>query len=667
MQLEKPQGNVKLIELKGDVLEHQVAFETKVEVAGRYSPQQRSLTVESLIYTDLNHLIGRRVRFKTRTYSMNDDWRFSYAKQEVAVGRYRKKPGFREVSHGGWAIVEGKLFKEIRVTKDVGFSDQLELQFVIKDATINADPEAAKRPLQLVSIYDEFPRFTQGVPDYNLESYIRYNIMGWENDARIFYTRNYRMIGEIIRRDSPATRAGLRERLADGKRKWMLRLLDAGVLAALNDPAGRTFLVEQARRKDKVDRQAVYWMIGNLYQFPPDPPVLTKRDASLATTEPDRTGKMDLSSLAESLFGPPRKSNMLGSVKMDWAAELMMDALSRPPAPPKDAVPEFADFFLTLSPAYVHGGFAELLFVMKDKAGIEQLVKRYHVLNEIDENVKEMERELLQMERSRLLRLLMRYDHPIAIAEAKRWLAEKDNLPVDRQNLQGFLLVSEPEYAIDSLIESLHEWYAFRSLQSLDPKTTSARIKQKLLDLNGETKKQAELFLVLIAPDRKQQLLARLKSKDAAIRLNTIYYLSQNPDIEVARALSGLLIDGPDKYFVDQGGWVNTSAVEHVINGCAIEGSTESLQILISFLGVKYERFCQHMPEDKTVTESGGLFGGTREQSHKQLVTEMLSDTRLVAVRHLIDFTDVSFGDDQAKWQAWFDKKYPDARKHGRK
>ncbi len=106
---------------------------------------------------------------------------------------------------------------------------------------------------------------------------------------------------------------------------------------------------------------------------------------------------------------------------------------------------------------------------------------------------------------------------------------------------------------------------------------------------------------------------------------------ARRKDAKVAQQVSRLLKDAPDDFF-DESEFTNTHAVGHAIDVCSIDESPVAVRKLISLLDGDLGRF--------------DVYATSAEFD------------RLVAA-HLIELTDVSFGTDKSKWEAWFEQGHP--------
>jgi len=114
-------------------------------------------------------------------------------------------------------------------------------------------------------IFDSLNRFSDGV----LELRHQYHYIGKPPFPPLIYgyrNANWKLIWAISKRDSPSTRTILRKRLQDPGRTFEVKLLTAGILATLQDPAGKKFLLRQlTEKKDRSDD--IFLILAELDKF----------------------------------------------------------------------------------------------------------------------------------------------------------------------------------------------------------------------------------------------------------------------------------------------------------------------------------------------------------------------------------------------------------------
>lgn len=572
---------------------------------------------------NLDELVGQDVDFVGLTWSLNGHWWFEYADQRIIISQIRKRPGWQIVGHGVQVRVKGKLAKELRPSlEQISLKTCRDLvpHFVIKQAQMEF-VSTGRRALLLAELYSTTPTFRDGVLDLHDGYVIVYNAMSWMNPALLTYWRNSDLIGEIVRRDSPTTRAVLRKRMNDAKRKLTLRLLDAGMLAAMNNESGREFLIKQAQGNHP-NLHSVYWVIGNLHQFPPLPP---PEAAAPAANKPEidagPDGRVDMTSIARSLFGAPKSWRPLGKADMRWAEQLMIDAIVS-----REGV-ETIEFWhgglgdgTRRELAVVHGGFPTLLIRMKSKKAIASLCEVASGNTGASADV---------------LLALLATDHPKVIELAKKRLQTTSRDSYDRRALQAYLFRHDRELAIDDLIGSIDEAYAFRALRSLGKADVLPRLEAKSPKLDGKGRQNARLLKLLLSEDPRAALLNELDRKDGIHPSVVFYWLADYADGASAKRVAELLRTAPKSYF-ESDGWIPISAIENAIDACAVEKSRESLEALISLLGA-IDRFDEHPEEGEDQSPFGAIY----------------VDYDCYVGAKLIELTDVSYGTDKAKWEQW--------------
>ncbi len=237
-------------------------------------------------------------------------------------------------------------------------------RFVLRPAELES--LSGDRPYRRLSVvYNESPRFSDGVLELHNGTAWPHNLMPWHNNAaELVASRNWRLIQEIIKRDSPQTREVLTSRVQNADLSFDLRLIYAGILAAVNDDAGRDFLLDHAENDRHENLKSIFWVIGNLYRLRPIEPQQPARDDPPKPSRPDEfpQAHLDLMYFATG-HGAPDPRRPLGSVDMSWAENVMIDAINSHERTYRDC-------------AIIYGSFPELLVKMKSERGIEQACSR---------------------------------------------------------------------------------------------------------------------------------------------------------------------------------------------------------------------------------------------------------------------------------------------------
>lgn len=582
-----------------------------VKLTGKVQQKSNIIDVVSYTFLDLSKLMGSDIELIGTTWSMNDHWWFVYNDTKIVISQYRKRPGFESVGHGHQARVKGRLVKELRPSLDqitLKTCRDLVPHYVIKKAELkNLSPGQSRFFFR--NIYNSSPTFSDGVLNLYEEEAMVYNLLPWMNTAILMYWRNSALIEEIIKRDSPQTREVLKRRLQDAHRGFELRLLYAGILASVNDKAGRQFILTHAANHEHKSLDSIFWVLGNLHEFPPLPEVKEVAEEPTGKSQKlsvDPTSRVDTTGLAEALFGEPISSRPLGNVEMQWAEQVMIDALKND----------------NLS-------FVDLIIKMKSKRGIEFACKR--MLEFDGASRKKGAPKHTSALRNKLLRSLMVTDHPKVIELATKMVHRSGIDSNILRNLQYFLYRHDRALSINSLIDSVNEWYAFQLLLKLGKKEVLAPLDARLSHLNGDARKEAQILKILLTDDSPETLLKEVHKADCQGRNTKLYWLARRKNEKVAQQVSRLLKDSPKDFF-KEGEISNTNAVQHAINACSVENSLVAVRELISLLDSNLGRF--------------------------DVYTKSAEFNNLVAA-HLIELTDVSFGTDKSKWEAWFKKGHP--------
>jgi len=608
----------------------------------------QEIEVSSFAFSDLNEMIGQEVELIGETWSLNGKWWFEYAgvEEQIIISQIHKCPGWQSIGHGHRARVRGRLERELRPSlRQISRTRFRELvpQFVIKKAKLE-NLSAELEPFRFREVYDQAPSFSDGVLNLYDEHPVVYNYMPWMSDSLLLYWRNATLIREIIRRDSPQTRTVLKRRLQDERLSLPLRLLYAGVLAAVNDESGRQYLLTQMKTGKQENLASRMWVIGNLYRFPPIPDSPTtppeeadEVDPEQAGADPDPTGRIDLTGVLGSLFDAPQSGRPLGDVDMSWAEPLLIEALR-----PDDRNIKRQGAFSpepSILTAAENGSFVDLLIKMKSQRGIEIACQRLEEYNTqvtnaggTDQpNPGVMHDPWPAKIRNRLWGSLAVTDHPRVIKLAKQILKQPGEGSWMRRQAQGYLYPHDRALVIESFIESLDEWYAMKILLQLKPEDVSGPLEAKLPQLEGEARTKGRVLKILLGDNPTAALLKELHKPDCPSRNKVLYWLAQRTNPTVADEMARLLKEAPRDFF-NEGELTNSRAVEHAIDACCIEESLDSVRHLISLLDNDFGRF-------------------DLDLSYSRFEVRV--------AERLIELTDVSFGTDKAKWEAWLKAGHP--------
>ena len=582
----------------------------KPQLIKREHPEQ------SVKLLNLDEFISKDVSLVGHTLSLNGHWFFRYGEQNMIINQIRKRPGWEVVDHGTEVRVKGKLTKELRPSLDqisLKTCRDLVPHFVIKQAEIEL--VSTGRSLMFTEVYSTTPRFRDGVLDLHNGYGVVYNLMPWMNRAMLLYRRNADLIPEIVRRDSPTTRSVLRKRMNDKKRDETLRLLDAGMLAAMNDESGRKFLKNETKKSDPV-LPSVYWVIGNLYRFsplPPTPETATTNRTELLTN-PD--GTVDMTNIVHLFLGPVTPERPLGQVDMRWAEQLMIDAISSKKLATANELGVDPANRTERELAVIHGSFPSLLIKLKSKKAIMPLCE--FAVENTDNNWK-------------VLTALLTTKDPRVIEFARNNLRKTKRRSDARRAFQALLLPSDRQIVIDDLIESIDQTYAFDALRSLPRAEVLPRLDAQFPQLDKEARENVRLLKLLFSDDPQSALLNELDRKNGINPNFVLYYLPKYADETTVRRVAALLRTAPKKYF-EADGLSGLVAIPRAIDLCAMENSHESLETLISLLGA-IDRF-DELPKNGD-----------------KLSIPVDYDNYVAA--KLIELTGISFGTDKAKWEQW--------------
>lgn len=578
------------------------------------------LQVIATSFPNLNELKGHQVELQGTMWSLNGVYWFEHAKQNVIVSQWRQRPGAEFVGHGVAVTVRGKLEKELRPSLDqisLKTCRDLVPTFTLKQSTIKPKSKGASA-FFFREVPNTSPVFRDGVLDLSSERFGAYNIMPWMNSASSSYRRNADAIKLIIERDSPPTREVVRSRMNDGQRDFVLRLFDAGILAAVNDDAGREFLLKQARDKEQKHLDSVYWVIGNLHSFPPVAQPEEKRQEVLDEKMPEKpNGAIVTSSIFGRLFDPPRSRRPLGNVDMAWSKDLLVEAVQD-----KTVVKNIGLIGVDSTRrdvAIQHGGFADLIARLNFESGISALAK-------IAMEPGFAENHLA----SQVLSPLLQCDLPV-VQQTARSLIDATTME-DRihRSLIGYFFSRNQELVVEKLVDSIDEHFAFQGLLLLaknDRDLVLKHLRARVDKMDSKTRATARILEVLLQKENRNQSLIDTLNEDPTVSRNHIlYWLAKDPTPEIASEVAEILYDCPASFFSETE-FINTKAVEHAINACTVPNSDESIRSLIMLLDADFDRF--------------------------DIYTEPGEWPKYVAEK-LIELTDVSFGTDKAKWKQWY-------------
>ena len=245
---------------------------------------------------DLKDQVDTVVEISGFLQSLNGHWWFNYGEDRVVLlSAHGPQLKFGSVAHGRRATVKGRLVKQSRPSLD-----QISLQsdralvptFVVRDAKVQFDEEPKSWTQKFGTLPLTANMSEKGIPILVPERSFRRNIIGNETTIQRFYERNQYSIDKILRHPHEKIKPEIAKRLKDADVKYEIKLLYAAILARINDPVGREYLLKalsQAATKssesfvESGEVFQVYYALG-IFPFLGDP--APDNSVDLAWVEP---------------------------------------------------------------------------------------------------------------------------------------------------------------------------------------------------------------------------------------------------------------------------------------------------------------------------------------------------------------------------------------------
>ena len=234
---------------------------------------------------DLKDQVGTVVEISGFLQSLNGHWWFDYGEDRVVLlSAHGPQLKFGSVAHGRRATVKGRIIKQSRPSlKQISLKSDRDLvpTFVVRDAKVQFDEEPKSWMQKFGPLPSTANKSEKGIPILVPERSFRKNIFGNETTIQLFYERNQNSITQILRLPQEKIKPEIAKRLKDADVKYEIKLLYAAILAKINDPVGREYLLKalsQAATKSSesfVESGEVFQVYYALGIFPflgdPDP------------------------------------------------------------------------------------------------------------------------------------------------------------------------------------------------------------------------------------------------------------------------------------------------------------------------------------------------------------------------------------------------------------
>ena len=227
---------------------------------------------------DLKDQVDTMVELSGFLLSLNGHWWFNYGEDRVVLlSPHGPQLKFGTSAHGRRVTVKGQLVEQSRPSlEQISLKSARDLvpTFVVKDAKVQFDEEPKSWSQKFGALPLTANQSEQGIPVLIPERAFRRNILGNETTIQLFYERNQNSIAQILRFPVAEIKPEIANRLKDADVKNEIKLLYAAILARINDPVGREYLLKslsQASAKSSgtfIESGEVYQVYFALGIFP---------------------------------------------------------------------------------------------------------------------------------------------------------------------------------------------------------------------------------------------------------------------------------------------------------------------------------------------------------------------------------------------------------------
>ena len=357
---------------------------------------------------DLKDQVDTMVELSGFLQSLNGHWWFNYGEDRVVLlSAHGPQLKFGSSSaHGRRATVKGRLVKQSRPSlEQISLKSARDLvpTFVVKDAKVRFDEEPKSWSQKFGALPLTANQSEQGIPVLIPEGAFRRNLLGNETTIQLFYERNQNSIAQILRFPVAEIKPEIANRLKDADVKNEIKLLYAAILARINDPVGREYLLKSLSEASTKSSETiiesgesfqVYFALGIFPFLGDQEPAIP---VELAWVEPTLikllTGEHGKKVVARSSIpyvmaqtGTPKSKKALFEFALQNTERadhfFSPDSMTRILCDPQMGLTEAE--LLQLSQVYKDSGIQRRLFQALLRVGSREAVKRYLASDEND-------------------------------------------------------------------------------------------------------------------------------------------------------------------------------------------------------------------------------------------------------------------------------------------
>ncbi len=198
---------------------------------------------------DLKDQVDTDVEISGSLQSLNGHWWFNYREDRVVlISSHGPQLKFDTYAHGRRATIKGRLVEQSRPSlNQISLQSDRDLvpTFVVKDAKVQFEEEPKSWTQKFGALPITADKLEAGIPVLVPENSFRRNILGNETVIQLFYERNQNSIAQILRLPQEETKPEIAKRLKNVDLNYEIKLLYAAILAKLNDPTGREYLLKE--------------------------------------------------------------------------------------------------------------------------------------------------------------------------------------------------------------------------------------------------------------------------------------------------------------------------------------------------------------------------------------------------------------------------------------
>ncbi len=219
---------------------------------------------------NLNDQVDKMVEISGFLQSLNGHWWFNYGEDRVVlISSHGPQLKFNSDAHGRRATVKGRLVKQSRPSlNQISLRSARDLipTFVVKDARVQFDEKPKSWTQKFGPLPSTANKSERGIPVLVAEQAIRRNLFGNETSIQLIYERNQNSISQILQLSKEKIKPEIAKRLKDADVTYEIKLLYAAILARINDPAGREYLLRAMSQAATKPSEALVVETGEVFQ-----------------------------------------------------------------------------------------------------------------------------------------------------------------------------------------------------------------------------------------------------------------------------------------------------------------------------------------------------------------------------------------------------------------